>query len=85
MSRWWYVVTKTPSKPNLKMMTIVREFTQLVPRPYLDRRRLITPDPSNPTLTPPTKTLRMSGICGPRHISTAAITLHLTSKQANVL
>ena len=56
------------------MMSTVREFTQLEPRPYLDRRRLIAPDPSNPLLTPPTKTFRMSGICGPRHITTAGIT-----------
>jgi len=61
------------------------EFTLLEPRPYLDRRRLIVLDPSNPPLTPSTKTFRMSGIYGTLHISTAGISLHLTPKQADVL
>jgi hypothetical protein len=61
------------------------EITLLEPRPLLDGRRLIAHDPSNPPLTSPTKSFRNTGICGPRHISTVGITLHLTSKQADVL
>jgi len=77
---------------NLKFINIVHaqnilegQITLLEPRPLLDGRRLITPDPSNPPVTSPTKSCRKTGICGPRHISTAGITLHLTSKQADVL
>jgi hypothetical protein len=72
---------------NLKMISIVREQnilegenTLLEPRTLLNGRRLITPDPSNPPVTSPTKFLKNDGICGPRHTSTAGITLHLTSK-----
>jgi len=85
MSRLWKVIKQiTPSEPKLRVMSIVREFTQLEPRPYFDKHRLIAPDPKNLLLTPPTKTFRMSGICGPRHNTTAGITLHLTPRQPDV-
>jgi len=61
------------------------EITLLEPRPLLDGRRLIAPDPSNPPATPPTKSLRNIGSCGSCHISTAGITQRRTPKQADVL
>jgi len=83
---------KTTYNANLKMISIVREqnilegeITLLEPRPLLDGRRLITPDPSNPPVTLPTKSLKNTGVWGSRHISNVGITLHHTSKHADVL
>jgi len=61
------------------------EITLLEPGPKPNGRSGMALFSSNPLLTSPTKFIGDSGIRGPRHISTAGITLHRTPKQAENL
>ena len=61
------------------------EITQLEPRGVPDGRRPTTPGPSNTFSTLPPKSVGTVLVCGPRHISSTDVTLHLTPNQAHVL
>ena len=61
------------------------EVTQPEPGAVPNGRCPTTPDPSNIPSTSPLKSLIMSGVCGPRHISFANVTLHPTQDETHVL
>jgi hypothetical protein len=61
------------------------ELTLLDPRAVPDVRRLIVPDPSNPPLTSPKKSVMKIGTFGPCHITTTGVTLLRSPKQAHIL
>jgi len=58
---------------------------ELEPRAVPNARRPTTPDPSNTLSTSPPKSVRTIEVCGPRHISLADTTLHLTRDETHVL
>ena len=74
LTRKWLVWKRLLKKKNLTPNVTV-----------LDGGRLITRDPTNHPPTSPTKSFTESSMYGPRHISTARITLHLTPKHSDVL
>jgi hypothetical protein len=59
--------------------------TQLEPRAVSDGCRPTTPDPSNTLPTLPSKSFITIAVCGPRHISSADVTLHVTPNETHVL
>jgi hypothetical protein len=61
------------------------EATQLEPWPLPDGRFSTSRGPRNPPLTSPNKSVINLGAYGPRHISTAEVTLHRSPKQADFL
>jgi len=79
----WYAFSLAPRREH-----VVRKVEFIVfPAVVLAEEslnKLIAYDSSNPLSTPPTITVHFRGICGPRHIATTGITLHLTPKQPDI-
>jgi len=63
----------------------ISPITLLEPGTVLYGPRLRTLDSSGLLSTSPTKSFRNTRFCGPRHISTTCVALHLTPNQAHVL
>jgi len=60
------------------MISIMRHHTCSGLDGYDNGRRGTAPDPGNTLTKSPPKSVRTSGVCEPRHISFAGVTLHLT-------